>query len=339
MIKLGFIGCGGIATHHATTIAAEVKGIKIAAGADIDGRTLARFGETFDGAALFSDYGQMIGSAGLDAVCVALPTYLHSKAVVASAKAGLHVFCEKPMARTIRDCDVMIDACTKAGVTLMIGQVRRYDSDWGEWKKVVQGGTLGRPVAWRQTQAGSAPGAWYMDEKMSGGPFIDGCIHNWDFANLVFGKPEYAYGNLMRLSGSTAFDTGSATVSYEGGDQVTLNWSWGLPAGVKTQALTDILGPKGALFFPGSFNDDEFPAGFDKETYGGYLVSLAKQKRIVKFRRRNMFALEWKDFRNAIEKNKEPVVTGEIGREAVAVALAVLKAGRTGKPVRIGGAS
>lgn len=339
MIKLGFIGCGGIATHHATTIETEVNGIRIAAGADNHGPTLKRFGEAFGTATQFSDYRQMIRSAGLDAVCVALPTYLHSKAVVESAKAGLHVFCEKPMARTLRECDSMIDACEKAGVTLMVGQVRRYDSDWGTWRKVVESGTLGRPVIWRQTQAGSGPGSWFMDDKMGGGPFMDGCVHNWDFANLVFGKPESAHATLMRLSGSSAFDTGSATVKYKSGDQVVLNWSWGLPVGVRTRALTDILGPKGALHFPGSYDETELPAEFDSETHGGYLVSLGSRKRIAKFRRRNMFAMEWKDFKATIDKGKAPTATGEIGRDAVEVSLAVLKAGRTGKPVRIGGAS
>ncbi|MBT3275555.1 MAG: Gfo/Idh/MocA family oxidoreductase, partial [Spirochaetales bacterium] len=332
MIKLGFIGCGGITSYHADTIKSEVKGIKIAAGADIDDGTRKSFGDTFREAALFADYKQMLKRADIDAVCVALPTYLHREAVVHTAKAGLHVFCEKPMARSLRDCDIMIDACDKAGVRLMIGQVRRYDTDWGTWKKIIDSGTLGRPVIWRQTQGSSPPGAWYMDEKKSGGPFIDGCVHNWDFANLVFGKPTYAYGHLMNISGSTAFDTGSATVLYEQGDQVVLNWSWGLPAGVRTPDLTDILGPKGALSFPGSFSEDEFPENFDREVNGGYLVSIGTRKRIAKFRRHNMFAAEWADFRTSINKNTTPAVTGRIGRDAVEVALAVLKAGRTGKP-------
>lgn len=337
MVRLGMIGCGGIAVHHAKTIMNGVTGIEIGAAADVDPEALSRFGESFPTAALYENYGQMLKLADIDAVCVALPTHLHRRAVVDSAKAGRHIFCEKPMARTLRECDAMIDACAAAGVTLMIGQVRRYDTDWGTWKKIVENGTIGRPAVWRQTTGGSGPGRWYMDDAMGAGPFFDGCVHNWDFANYVFGKPAMAIGSLTRLSTTSALDTGTAIVRYEGGDEVMLNWSWGLPSGVSAGARTDILGPKGIVQFPGSFPEEHIPANVNTDTHGGYLVSLANRNRFVKFTKRDMFAAEWKDFRDSIVKSRDPLVTGEIGREAVEVALAAVKAGRTRKPVRIGG--
>ena len=337
MIKLGVIGCGGIARHHAKTIQEGVRGISIVAAADLLPDALMSFGADFGVASLHADYRKMLALVNVDAVCVALPTHVHRKAVVDAAAAGKNVFCEKPMARSLSDCDAMIDACKGAGVTLMIGQVRRYDTDWGAWKKIVQNGTIGRPVLWRQTAGGPGPGSWYMDDKKGGGPFLDGCVHNWDYANLVFGKPAVAVGSMMRLADTTALDTGSVAVRYESGDAVVLNWSWGLPQGVRAGSMTDILGPKGVVHFPGYFSESEYPQDFNKELYGAYFLSLNGKSRIAKFRRQNMFAAEWKDFKNSIEKNKTPLVTGEIGRQAVAVALAALKAGRSGKPVRIGG--
>lgn len=337
MVKLGFIGCGGIARHHAKTIQEGVKGISIAAAADISAGALEQFGADFALSSLHDDYKELLKSPAVDAVAVALPTHLHKKAVVDAANAGKHVFCEKPMAKSLSECDAMINACERAGVKLMIGQVRRYDTDWATWKKIVESGTIGRPVLWRQTTGGSGPGSWYMDEKMGGGPFYDGCVHNWDFANLVFGKAEMAIGSMMRLAETSALDSGSVTVRYESGDAVVLTWSWGLPAGVKAGSMTDVLGPKGVIRFPGFFPDAEFPADFNKELYGGYHVSMNGKSKISKFRRKNMFAEEWKDFKGAIEKKRQPLVTGEIGKQAVAVALAALKAGGTGKPVKIGG--
>lgn len=337
MVRLGFIGCGGIATHHASTIQSNVQGISISAGADVNEKTLTGFGESFGCSALFRDYRKMIASDLVDAVCVALPTHLHKAAVMTAAKAGIHVFCEKPMARTLSDCDAMIEACDRAGVVLMIGHVRRYDADWGTWRKVVDGGALGRPVIWRQTQGTSAPGSWYMEDKMGGGPFLDGCVHNWDFANLVFGQADCAYGSFLKLSGASAFDTGTATVRYKSGDQVVLNWSWGLPKGIRAAGAHDILGPSGMLQFPGHYSTDHVPQGLDSETHGAYLVSVGKRKRVAKFKKKNMFAEEWKDFRSAVSRGTAPLATGHIGRSAVEVALAVLKSGKTGKAVRIGG--
>jgi predicted dehydrogenase len=261
-----------------------------------------------------------------------LPTGLHKQATVAAAKAGKHVFCEKPMAMSLKDADAMIDACDKAKVKLMVGQVRRYDSDWGTFRKLILGNAVGRPVLWRQTSGGSGPGRWFMDAKMGGGPFLDGCVHNWDFANYIFGEPGEALGSIMRFRTTSALDTGAVIVRYKSGDEVMLCWSWGLPTGVRAGFGLEVLGPKGVIRFPGTF---ELPDGFDAEKYGAYQVDTGKRTRLVKFRKRNMFAEEWKDFRRCIEKDTEPQVTGETAKQALAVGLAVLKTGASRKPVKI----
>ena len=335
MLKLGFIGCGGIARHHAGTILREVKGIRIAAGADLSAKARRLFREVAGEVDLYSDYDAMLRKADIDAVCVALPTGLHRQATVSAARRGKHVFCEKPMAMSLRDCDRMIAATEKADVKLMVGHVRRYDRDWGTWKKLVESGTIGRPVHWRQLSGGGQPGTWFLDARMGGGPFLDGCVHNWDYANWVFGEPKEAVGSLMRLASTTALDTGAVVVRYASGDEVVMCWSWGLPKGVRAGGISELLGPKGVIHFPGFLANGELPKGFDPVKQGAYCVQKPRGKRIVTFRRADMFAEEWRDFRDAIAENRAPQATAEGGRRAVAVGLAVLEAGRTRKPVKI----
>ncbi len=337
MTRLGFIGCGNIARHHTGIMIDGVKTIRIVAAADAEPKALKAFGRDFGVTALFSDYDEMLQQADIDAVCVALPTSLHKRAVVKAAGRGKHVFCEKPMALSLKDCDTMIDACRKAGVVLMVGQVRRYDRDWGTWKRLVLSGAVGRPVLWRQLMGRDGPTRqWFLDGRMGGGPFMDGCVHNYDFANDVFGKPVEVVGSLLSLSQVSAKDTGTVILRYDAGDEMMLSWSWGLAPGVTAGKVNEILGPKGVIRFPGTFDDSELPDGFDQSTHGAYLVDLGKRKRLAKFPKKNMFAEEWKDFSAAIAKGREPVATGEIGREAVRVALAVLKAGESRKTVKIG---
>ena len=336
MINLGFIGCGGIANHHAKTISKSVDGIRIAAGADKSAAVLESFGVEFD-ASTYRDYREMLTEADIDAVCVALPTHLHHDAVVAAAAEGKQIFCEKPMARSLADCDDMIEACEKSGSVLMIGHVRRFDSDWDTWREVVSSGELGSPVLWRQSAGGPAPKpSWFMHDEKGGGPFLDGCVHNWDFTNLVFGEPEVATGRLLRIAETSAYDTGSVTVRYKNDNSVVLNWSWGLPDGVRAGNMSDIIGPEGVLLFPGSFPDSDIPKSFDRTSKGCYLLVRRGEKRIVEFPKEDMFALEWIDFRDAIIEKRAPGVTGVDGRNAVAVALATLEAGRTGETVKIG---
>ena len=335
MVKLGMIGCGGIANLHARVVAREVRGMRVAAASDINETALAAFGKEHAVDALYTDYRAMLRKADVDAVCVALPTGLHRRAAVAAAKAGKHVFCEKPMAMSLRDADAIIEACAKAGVKLMVGQVRRYDAFWGAFKKLIDSGAIGRPVLWRQTNAGAGPGRWFMDAKMGGGPFMDGCVHNWDFANYVFGEPVDAVGTLMSLSEGSAFDAGSVSVRYRGGDQIVLAWCWGLPKGCRGQRAHDALGPKGVIHFPGGFPSSEFPEGFDHDKYGAFLVDTGARNRLVKFRKNSMFGEEWKDFRDCVVKDREPKVTGLLAQQAAAVALAAIQAGATRKTVKI----
>ena len=336
MIKLGFIGCGGIDCHHAKTIRAGVEGIAIVGGADISAAARDRFGKENPGAVLYDDYGKMLDRADIDAVCIGLPTSLHAEATLVAARAGKHIFCEKPMAMKLSDTDRMIGACADAGVKFMIGHVRRYDPDWGTFKSIIESGAIGRPVLWRQTAGGAGPAApWFMDAEMSGGPFMDGAVHNWDFANWIFGKPAEVMGSIMRFrQNSTALDTGATIVRYESGDEVLLSWSWALPKGCRAGGTMEALGPKGVVKFPGTFATDGL-GEYDAQKCGAYLLDTGDKKELVTFEKADMFAEEWKDFRDAIEDGRDPGSTGATARDAVAVALAVLESGSSRKPVAV----
>jgi predicted dehydrogenase len=316
-------------------IRSGVKGLTITAGADILPKALKEWAKVSGAAHLYADYREMLREAPIDAVCVAVPTHLHARMAVAAARAGKHVFCEKPMARSLRECDDIARACDASGVTLLVGQVRRYDTDWGTWGKLVEDGAIGRPVLWRQHAGGAAPGEWYMDAARGAGPFMDGCVHNWDYANKVFGRPVEAVAQLRRLGPGTAFDTGSATVRYERGDEVTLCWSWGLPKGASARAAADILGPKGIITFPHAMPPGAWPADLDRKTHDAYLLQTGPREKLVRFRKRDMFAAEWRDFVRAVRTGSSPIAGAEQGRAALAVALGVLEAAAKGRAVLV----
>jgi len=336
MIRLGMIGCGGIATHHANMIE-NVPSLKVAAAADIHPKARKLFAETFNVEMAFSYYNKMLREASLDAVAVALPTYLHRGAVVAAAKAGLHVFCEKPIAMTLPDARAMIRACEKADVNLLAGFVRRFDADWATFRKLVQSSRIGRPVIWRQFLSGcGAPMGWYYDAQKGGGPFMDGCAHNYDFAHSVFGRAVSVVASLSRLKPSTALDTGTVCIRYEKGDEMHLSWSWGLPDGVIAASGTDALGPKGSIRFPGSYPADLLGNDFDAEKYGAYLVTQAGGKnKAVRYPLKDMYIKQWRHFAECIRRDRRPLVSGPEAYEAQRVACAVLKAAQTGKKVTL----
>ena len=134
MLNIGFIGCGGIARHHASRLA-QLKNARILAATDVVGDAAQSFARDCGAEHSFTDYRKMLKLADLDAVWVCTPTFQHPAPVIAAAKAGKHVFCEKPMALNMADARRMVRACDTAGVRLTIGFVRRFDAQWGKLKQ------------------------------------------------------------------------------------------------------------------------------------------------------------------------------------------------------------
>jgi len=329
MIRLGVIGCGGIATHQLNCVW-EDRRFALVAGADIRPEQLELFRERFGMQRGYADYRQLLAEGGLDAVMICTPTYLHAEMAIAAAEAGLPVFCQKPMAMTSYDCYRMIQAAHTHGTRIQIGFVRRFDSDWGTLKAVIDSGELGRPLVWRQTAGGPGPSRpFFMDRMEGGGPMIDGMVHNYDFACHCFGAPVEVKSMPVRLrADTTALDTGTVLVRFEHGDTIMVSWSWGLPEGTHALSGTDVLGPNGVLYFPGSYDPRRVEGKISKETEGAYLMVLrGGEERVIPFARNNMFRDEMLHFADWVAAGSEPRVQGDAGLRATRIAELALSGG------------
>ena len=133
--------------------------------------------------------------AGVDMVDVCLPTYLHEQSVVATADAGKHVLCEKPVALTIAEVNRMIEAVDRAGVKSMVAQVIRFWPQYSAIKDLLDQGELGRPFMAHAARLGRVPAlrSWYGDPTLSGGALLDLHIHDLDYLFHLFGKPKSVY--------------------------------------------------------------------------------------------------------------------------------------------------
>ena len=329
MIKLAVFGCAGIATHQLNAIWPDNL-FELVAGADIRPEQLDIFKDKFDMQHGYEDYRTLLAEADIDVVMVCTPTFLHADNVIEAARAGKQIFCQKPMAMNTDDCDRMIQTCEDKGVGLQLGFVRRFDNDWGTVKRVIDSGRLGSPVLWQQISGGSPPGSpFFMDKDKGGGPMIDGMVHNYDFACHCFGEPVEVKSMPMKIHhNSTAWDTGTVLVSFEGGDQIMVCWTWGLPSGIRGRAGTEILGPNGVLSFPGSYDPADVEGKYDPETQGAYLLTLADDKtEVITFEKQNMFREELAHFADWVTNETLPSVTGDHGRRATRIAELALNGG------------
>ncbi|MCK5803281.1 MAG: Gfo/Idh/MocA family oxidoreductase, partial [Lentisphaeria bacterium] len=321
-VKLGLIGCGGIATHQLNSVWEEGL-FELVAGADLRPEQLDSFREKFGMKKGYENYRDLLRDNEVEAVMVCTPTNLHAEMSIAAAETGRPIFCQKPMAMNSHDCYKVKQACEKFGVKLQVGFVRRYDNFWGALKRVVESGELGTPLVWRQFSGGFAPARPFFMEKMEGGgPLIDGMVHNYDFACHCFGTPISVKCNPTKIRhDTTALDTGTVLVEFERGDQIVVSWTWGLPKGVSANAATEVMGGNGMLFFPGSFDAAKTEGKYDKSTEDAFLMVLAGgEEKVVSYKRNSMFHDEMVHFADWVTNGGDPLVSCDEGLVATRIA-------------------
>jgi predicted dehydrogenase len=170
-MRIGLIGAGAVAPLHARA-ADLISSVTLSAVCDLVLSAAAQVASE-SGAAVFTDHRELMDSGAIDAVIVNTPHALHKEMVLDAAARGLHVLVEKPLATTVEDCDEMVEACTAAGVTLVVGHIQHFLPDKRAVAAVLASGELGavRMVHdYRSTDY--RPGArspWFFSPVMAGG--------------------------------------------------------------------------------------------------------------------------------------------------------------------------
>ncbi|MFY9768763.1 MAG: Gfo/Idh/MocA family oxidoreductase [Xanthobacteraceae bacterium] len=123
-LRVGVIGVGVMGSNHARVLA-ELPGVKLVGVADPDRKRCDQVARSL-GCASFSDAGDLM-RRGVDAVTIAAPTHLHREIAIDCAGRGIHVLVEKPIASTVEESRAIVAAARRAGVTLMVGHVERFN--------------------------------------------------------------------------------------------------------------------------------------------------------------------------------------------------------------------
>ncbi|MBQ8325287.1 MAG: Gfo/Idh/MocA family oxidoreductase [Clostridia bacterium] len=204
-IRVGIIGCGGIAGAHIGGYKTLTDIAEVVACCDIDGAKAERYANAHGIPAHYVDYKEMFEKENLDAVSVCTWNAAHAPATIDALNAGINVLCEKPMAMNTQQALAMKEAAEKNGKLLMIGFVRRFGNDADILKKFIDEGTMGDVYYAKATylRRNGFPGGWFGDKEYSGGgPLIDLGVHVIDLCRYLAGGPKpvsvfgVTYGNL-----------------------------------------------------------------------------------------------------------------------------------------------
>ena len=244
--RFALVGCGDFGKHLARYAVEEAE---LAALCDPDaGKLAATASELHTDVPGYEDYRELLRSERLDAVLVTAANHVHAEITVAAAEAGVHVFCEKAMARTVRECWDMVAACRRNGVKLMVGHKRRLRPPWARMVELTADTLLGAPLSITVAQyADNRPydffDTWWADPARGGGFFHLHGVHVIDWframcgdardVHAVFGPqhdPRYGFRDIVH-----------ATFRFHSGAVATINGGLSFPL----HAFRESQGPWG----------------------------------------------------------------------------------------------
>ncbi len=245
-MRVGVVGGGWPGRRHAEAFTASGAGL-VTAVADVDPAARAALEEMCPGARGFASAEELLADADVEAVVVALPTFLHRPVVIAALEAGKHVLCEKPPALHAEEVVAMMDAARRAGRVLAFGLQRRALPSVTAARALIESGELGtlyhgRAVWTRAWGAPAGAGGWHRDRaRAGGGPLIDLGVHVLDLAWWLMGRPavrsvagiihnrsfdpeqvEDAAFGLVRLSEGRAIEVETSWIAHRDGDDVRI---------------------------------------------------------------------------------------------------------------------
>jgi predicted dehydrogenase len=334
-LKVGIIGAGGITEAHLPRLRGRSDDVQLVAITDINTAAAQERADKYGIERVVGSYQELLPL--VDAVLICVPTHLHAPIAIAALEAGKAVFCEKPLCRTQEDAAAMQQAVQNSDGVLQVGFVRRFDDEWLTWRDAIRNEKIGRPVVWRDVSAIAGPASpWYYRDEQGGGPFLDGCIHNFDFALYTFGAPQWVFchGRTFKAhrEGYTAIDTGTATVRFASGDELLLAWSWGLPDGCSGARVFEMLGPQGTLTWPGNNRQEK-----DGVVQRHFIANTGENREEIAFPDNALgsaFERQMDEFIAVAQRKQAPRAGVDEGQAALQLALAVLESARSGEIVR-----
>lgn len=240
-LRVGLVGCGYIAPTH--LLAWEnVQSAEVAAVCDVSLERAQHLAAHFEISKVYQDYREMFRNEPLDIADIAAPLEFHAEIATAAAQRRLHVLCQKPLARSMKDAEAIVAACRLAGVKLMVNQNFRFQPFSQHLKHMIDSDVLGDvfycrifhrvlfspeslPVAERD---GKRPvlqhqPSYVGDDRLV---LLHMVIHHLDTARYLLGEPVRLFANTLRLNGNKKGEN-HAVILLEYADKVCyIEESW-----------------------------------------------------------------------------------------------------------------
>ncbi len=328
-LRFAVLGAGRIGQVHARAIA-SVPGAELVAIAE-PFEAAAKAAQAAFGCAIRS-IDQIAASGEIDAVVICTPTDTHADLIEKFARAGKHVFCEKPIDLDVARVKAALATVKAEGGTLMVGFNRRFDPDFMALKAAIDAGRVGEVEMITITSRDpGAPPAEYI--KVSGGIFRDMTIHDFDVARWLLGEEVetvYAAASVLtdpKIGELGDYDSATVVLRTASGKQCTISNSRRASYGYDQRI--EVLGSKGLVSARNTHEANielADGAGFSRPPLLNFFMT----------RYTAAYANEIAAFCKAVADGTPTPTTGEDGLKALELAEAALTSARTGAVVKVG---
>lgn len=353
-LNIAIAGCGKVAHLHAKAIL-QMENASLKAAWSRSKNSALKFSNEYN-IRPYQDISDMVKENDIGLVIVCTPHPFHLESCIQSANAGTHVLVEKPLASTLQDCDSMIDACKRNGVKLGVVSQRRWYEPVRRVKEAITNGKIGVPalgtvtmLGWRDRDYYDADewrGTWDME---GGGVLVNQAPHQLDILLWLMGDIEEVVASWDNLNHPyiEVEDTAVAIIRFKNGaignilvsnsqkpgiyGKVHIHGKNGASAGVQTDG--------GAMFIAGMTGITEPPVNDIWSIPGEEHLPEKWKKEDAKFFSEidptvYYMKCQIEDFRDAIFEEREPMVTGEMGRKTVELFTAIYRSKRDRKWIK-----
>lgn len=324
-LKVGMIGCGGIAKVHVERLKA-LQEVQMVAYADIAEEKAKSFAQEYGGTP-YANWQDMLEKERLEIVYILLPPFAHTNEVTVAAEKGIHIFIEKPIALNMNLARNMVAAVEKNDIKSQVGYCQRFSYSVDEAKRLIQSGEAGKPgLAAGYYWCHFLGGGWWRNKNKSGGQVVEQSTHLYDAFRYLCGDVEEVFGQMNTLFWNnvpdlTIEDVSSSTFKFKSGAVGSISaTTWGAASQWWSRWL--IAAEKYTLCSEKSDTLALYSTG--KEEY----TRTASEQRDV-------YLLETQDLIQAVLNDGKTRVPIWEGARSLEFTLAVRQSMETGKPVRL----
>ncbi len=331
MLRIGVIGCGGIAGAHISGYLALADRVRVTAVCDVDDRRAGAAAATVGEARVCSSIEDLLRNPDVDAVDICLPHHLHASTIVAAARHGKHVLCEKPLCTSHTEAAAIETAVRSAGITLMCAHNQLFEPAIARARELLRAGALGDIYLARTCDCFIADNTlegwgWRRELRtMGGGELIDTGYHPTYTMLYLLGLANQRPVDVTSLLGRhrqvvlEGEDTAHVLVRFSGGaiGQILTSWAFEFPHGSYSFHL---IGDRGELF--------------GRDNVATFLPRDGEQQ-ITTFEEVNSYHAQLPQFVDSIENRTRPLQNEEDGIAVLNVILAAYESDASKRTVSI----